>query len=273
MTTTQPLTPQEEAIRDVFLKYVRRKRRILSQRDLYEVLNEIGTMQDLDLDKMRGSIETILNDVLASGSLQEIDAVKATASNFMPPGTKIDVSFDLLNHYAADYARQRSLNLAKYLTAQTRSDLQTIIGDSFVQGITPDRVINEIKQLIGLPPVWANAVSKYRQNLTDAGHPAGRVQSMTDTYRNKLLRSRAETIARTEIQEASMWGKHNAWKQAEADGWLPPGLNRIWITAPDEVRCPSCARLSLQVAPVNGYFIDPETNERVERPPRHPNCR
>lgn len=83
----------------------------------------------------------------------------------------------------------------------------------------------------------------------------------------KMEKSRAMTIARTETMAASNFAAEQSYIQSRVVE------SKVWLTAPDERRCPACARMEGKVAKLGEKFIDPLTNTPVEGPPLHPNCR
>lgn len=110
-----------------------------------------------------------------------------------------------------------------------------------------------------------------RQPLT-----AEQIDRMVAAYKRKALKSRSETIARTEAIRTANAGQYEAWRQAIANGAVDGDLVRkIWLLAPDERVCPRCRPIP-GLNPKRGVRLDQEfktPNGRIMLPPEHPNCR
>lgn len=95
------------------------------------------------------------------------------------------------------------------------------------------------------------------------------MESIVEKYSERLLKDRAETIARTEVTYLASAGQMELWNQASNDGLFDRTIAmKEWIVTPDDKLCPICEPLSgLQVG------LDADFPEGVPYPPLHPNCR
>jgi SPP1 gp7 family putative phage head morphogenesis protein len=193
-----------------------------------------------------------------------------------PEPIAFSLSFNKTNPNSVAYAARRAGQLVTSIDDLTRQSIRKIIIDSFNEGIDVRRTAVRIKNIIGLHPQWADAVTKFERRELDRLIKAGvkeakaleRSQKAASAYADRLRGARAKTIARTEIQIAQNEGRMEGYRQADAEGYIDPASMKMWITAPDERTCDICAPLDGQVVPWNGLF-----SIGLEKPIVHPNCR
>jgi hypothetical protein len=110
----------------------------------------------------------------------------------------------------------------------------------------------------------------------------------------RLLKRRAENIARTETIRAANMGTQFGWDAAADAGLLPPGTQKVWIATEDSRTCPICAVLDGNTVDLGGNFdvsveataftIEGEEirvtatrpmkrSSTTRTPPAHPSCR
>lgn len=109
--------------------------------------------------------------------------------------------------------------------------------------------------------------------------PPEKIDIMVERYRSRMLKHRAQTIARTEALRAANAGALETWNQAIDAGKTTVDLVRKrWIVAHDERTCPICKPIPKRNEGVEGYGI------RIDQPfqtsagsvmtaPIHPDCR
>jgi SPP1 gp7 family putative phage head morphogenesis protein len=85
-----------------------------------------------------------------------------------------------------------------------------------------------------------------------------------EKYTQKLIRTRAQTIARTETMRASNEGQAQLWRQAQEMGLLTGKEQKVWQVADP---CPICAPLDGERVGINEDF------SVGQDPPLHPRCR
>lgn len=98
---------------------------------------------------------------------------------------------------------------------------------------------------------------------------------ITPGARNALDRAilaRADILGQTEAWQARQLAKSVVWMTDEANGHLPPGCRKRWITAHDEIVCPICGPLDQQEARLSDKFQLPN-GKVLWAPGVHPNCR
>lgn len=153
------------------------------------------------------------------------------------------------------------------ISQETRDAINSIVERSIQEGIAPYDAAVLIKAVIGLNSPQANAVMNYREELVDSGLSAENIDRQVSKYADRLLDSRSETIARTEIM-----GALNSGRQSEADDARAAGLLtnpvKTWQLTPDDLLCPLCEEMEGETVPIDAPF-----SSGVDFPPLHPNCR
>ena len=192
----------------------------------------------------------------------------------------MDRMFKFMNEKAVDYARTRSAQLVRSIDESNRLAIRQLITRAFTEPRTGKQTARSIREIIGLHPRWAMAVERFKdQNFrnfvqegmaTDAA--TAKSELMAEKYRGKLIRRRAEMIARTEIQTAQNFGREASWVASERVGLVDPRSEKQWVTAPGGSRygppCDECMDMRDVRVPWNGVFPN-----GFSMPPAHPNCR
>lgn len=201
--------------------------------------------------------------------------IPAWASTTRP---KIDVSlsFDKTNPNSLYFAQQRAAALVTAIDEMTRQAVREIITESFNDGIDYRATAKRIKNVVGLHPRWAKAVTKYEKNqyqrLVASGVKESKAKSqaadMATKYSESLKSKRATMISRTEIQIAQNEGRLEGWKQAFDEGFVDAESMKMWVTAEDERTCPICQDLDGETV----GWLDSFSNG-LQKPIAHPHCR
>jgi len=193
-----------------------------------------------------------------------------------PPAAGFNLSFNKTNPNSLAFAAKRAGQLVQSIDTLTREAIRRLIIDSFNNQVDVRITAQRIKNIIGLHPRWAQAVSTYEkkefERLMKAGIKEAKAretsQKSASNYADRLKGVRATTIARTEIQIAQNEGRYEGWKQADEEGYVDPASMKMWITAPDERTCDICAPLDGETVAWNSVF-----SIGLEKPVVHPNCR
>lgn len=194
--------------------------------------------------------------------------------------TPVDRMFNSINGWALQYAETRSSQLITAIDSSNRLAIQQLITQSFTEPRSVDKTARMIQRIIGLHPRWALAVERFhdknfRNAIKDGMSTAkaeARADAMAATYRSKLIRRRAMTIARTEIQQAQNFGRESSWVAADNMSLIDPRSMKEWRTAPVASSygrpCEICMEQRGTRVPWNGVFSNGSS-----MPPAHPNCR
>lgn len=202
-----------------------------------------------------------------------------------PPDVEFTVAtqrpdlFEYVDRRATEYARTRAANLVVQVDSANRLAIRRVIHESFTQPATADQTARKLRSMVGLHTRWARAVMNfddvnYRRFLKDGmTQEAARARAdvLTKRYSDRLIRRRAEMIARTEIQQAQNWGRQAAWDGGSKAGYVDMASMKEWRTAPMGSQygppCPICTELRGTRVPYNGTFAN-----GYEMPPAHPHC-
>lgn len=194
------------------------------------------------------------------------------------PGAQIVTDF--IDPAAIRYAETRGAMLVRDVDAANRTALRYILRDSMAKGLSAYDTARAMRQSVGLHTRWARAVDNYdaatmRQLLKAGMTPAAaraRADELVKRYRDRLIRRRAEMIARTEIQMAQNMARQTSWDTAYKTGLLDGGSKKEWLVAPSGSRrgapCDTCASLNGKRVQWNAAF---PTGHIM--PPAHPHCR
>ncbi len=196
------------------------------------------------------------------------------AASLLTSQMGIDISFNLTNPRAVQWARTHSARLITEVSESVRESVRAVIADGFTSGIAPRESARLIRDIVGLTDRQAMAVVNYRFDLLEAGRSADDVARLAERYGKQLLNGRALTIARNETINSSLGGQQELWRQAVDKGLLDPEkTQRVFIVTDDDRLCPICAPMDGQQAGLEEPFIDGD-GEPVSMPPSvHIACR
>ena len=219
------------------------------------------------------------------------------ADDVLPSEAIMRFRFDRTSPTAEAYAVKSSASMVTDLADTNIAGVRSLVGRAFQEQRTYQQTataltallseavpLNSVSQRLGsvyginangLFPRYANAVANFAEqtalDLTERGITGSKalkiVQQRSDKYANKLRRSRAKMISRTEIMRANNAGRLHASDQASAKGLFDRDkAKRQWITAPQDA-CYICG-------PLNGVAV-PYNESWYEGEPAfvHPNCR
>jgi SPP1 gp7 family putative phage head morphogenesis protein len=192
------------------------------------------------------------------------------------PKVDFKMSFNKTNPNSLAFAERRAGELVVAIDNLSRIAIRQTIIDAFNEQLDYRATAKRIKNVVGLHPQWAKAVTKFERDefarLVRSGlkEETARARAMerASRYSDSLKSKRATMIARTEIQIAQNEGRYEGWRQAAEEGFVDPEAQKMWVTAPDERTCEICAPLDGELVPWNGSF-----SIGLEAPIVHPNCR
>lgn len=195
------------------------------------------------------------------------------AASLLTSQMGIDISFNLTNPRAVQWARTNSSRLITEVGESVKEAVRGVIGRGFTEGIPPRESARLIRDIVGLTDRQAMAVVNYRFDLLEAGRSADDVARLAERYGKQLLNGRALNISRTETIASSTNGQQELWRQAVDKGLLDPEkTQRVWLTTPDDRLCPICEPMDGQSVGLEEPFVSDE-GDSVMMPPLHPQCR
>jgi hypothetical protein len=218
------------------------------------------------------------------------------------PSVDVKLSFNLINQEAVKYAALRSAELVQGVVSETRAIIRDAITRGVSEGITVQKTAQGLRTTLveggkivsGLSDAKWNELAHDLQvgmglnrqqwrwlqdrkaKMRDEGVDEADVQKYADAYADKLLRLRANTIARTEPMRAANEGNAALMNQAIDAGYLDAATDRkFWLVTPTDKPCEMCqaiAEANIAGVPLNQPFINPD-GDPLDTPPAHPNCK
>ena len=193
------------------------------------------------------------------------------AFEHLPAPVKNEFRYDVENPAYRKTIQNTTGRLIIGLQQEQNQNIQQIVSRSFTQALSPKRAADQIKNSIGLLPRQEMALMNFQNGLYAQGVKDSKVEEMTDRYADRMLDSRALTIARTEIRTVSNEGQLAVWQEADNQGYLPEGSQKVWVT--DGKPCDICE-------PMDGIAVDLDDSWELDDgtmvfcPPMdvHPNC-
>jgi hypothetical protein len=243
-------------------------------------LSRRKSLQEL-LDQIEGGYYSSVATIPTSLLSLQIDTSKlnAIARKAMGSAARItdekiglNIGFNVRNPTIIEAARNISVDLSTNLSQTSQKILDKVIGDAMEGIVTRREAVKIIESRVGLLPTHSDAVDRYYDTLIQSGATKANAKKLADKYADRLLRYRANTIARTEIARATGIGQAEFWRQAVADGSLPPDAKRVWTTSYDERVCEICGPMNNVEVGIFEQWLTP--NGFVDYPSAiHPNCR
>jgi hypothetical protein len=179
----------------------------------------------------------------------------------------ISLRFDVVNPAAVEHAQNHLAQIVRPFIDDAKEIIAEIVGDAVNGKYTYASAAREIRDTIGLDPRRYEALQNYEASLVELGVSGEALDGKLARYERTLLKSRSETIARTEIMRAATAGQREAWEEAARQGLLRRDeWNRVWKTTDDERLCNECGPMDEEWVAFNDEFQGGD-------PPLHPNCR
>jgi len=168
------------------------------------------------------------------------------------------------------WVENRGAQFITGMTTSTRSTIEKILIEGVQQGLPVREIAKRVEMVIGLTARDANAVLRRRSLLQTQGTKTAQIDKVIKRYREKLIKSRSVTVARTELMAARNQGTVNAWRIAQAQGVAPLDAKKEWVMFDG---CPICASI-VDAGPVdlNAQFYSSESGFYYDAPPAHPRC-
>jgi hypothetical protein len=243
-------------------------------------------LNEIDMILRENMPAMVLNLLAAAGNVAGRELLPLPLTS-LKAVTKARISkplrFDKKNPEAIRWAERHAARLITEIGEEARQAVRHVVVAGLSEGIAPVMQAQMIRASVGLTERYATAVVNFERRLREspgrlvrAGNLTFRVpqSGMTAQARNqavakyadRLTRSRALNIARTETITASNEGQQQLWRQARAKGLLDADVRREWIASGKA--CEICAGLDGKNARLEESF-----SGSIFSPPAHPSCR
>lgn len=182
--------------------------------------------------------------------------------------------FDPMADGVRSWTATHSAEFIANVSAAQMEGLRAVIRRAAVlEDMSVDELSRAIRPMIGLTKQQATANLKYYETLRANGIPPKRARESSLYYSARQHRSRAYTVARTELATAYNAGAYEGTKQAQAAGYLGEVM-KVWCTAFDERVCETCgAQEGVEVAMEEEFGGASSSWSTKLHPPVHPGCR
>lgn len=209
------------------------------------------------------------------------------------------VTFNAAHPNVALQAQLIAAQLVVGIPKDTKRVIAEVVALGSQQGLTTAQQARAIREVVGLPPNWAQAPLRLADEIRTGRVAAatGRrlsatakqqirsrvargtvtssfVQRMQSEYTRSLINRRSLNIARTESLRAAHAGLHESWVQGMQQGAIPQTARRFWLVTPDSRLSPEHARIPRMNPNGRGIrepFFTPDGSFLY--PPSRPNCR
>lgn len=197
-------------------------------------------------------------------------------------GSKFPISFDLTNHRAVQAMQQNKLEFVREFMAEQRRATSTALVEGITQGLNPRAQARMFRDSIGLTRRQEAAVQNYGRLLREGNKEAlgralrdrrfdrtvaasirdgkpltdGQVERMVARYRERYLKYRSETIARTEALASAHEGTEELYRQAiDSGAFSADEIEATWHTSVDGRERDSHRAMDGQTQPHGEPFV------------------
>jgi len=240
------------------------------------------------------TVSTEMANLLSTGRRKAFEAGVAMAAE--GSGVVLDVVPSAIQATIDSHAAQaaaRTSDLIREITTEQRILVGSIVQQGITQQMGVPAIAQQLRNTIGLTQRQAGSVLNFGSALEryaagdmslDAvrsqyqlargiripakGLTQARINQLTQAYRQRWVKHRATTIARTETMHALHAGKMAQWDAMQRQGLISQDLVLEWIVTPDERLCQICMPAHGEQVKAGDIF-----STGVPRPPAHPMCR
>lgn len=276
------LTAQEQRLANLMQRAADLLARGAQSPELRQAIRNANLAQTLDalpwqqyISALEGASGILNTEIQTAGAL--LNGMPSMAP--LPTGMTASFTFNSVDPRALAWAQSQAAALVTEVSANTRAALQQIIVEGFQNNLSVDQIAFQIRSTCGLTEKQSKAVTRLydrvlEQNLAE-GVPLTEARAAADVQSTRLqarlLKTRAQTIARTEILRSQNNGRYLGWTQAVESGLVENNAMKKWDATVASISGVVCDRCR----PMNGEIVrwDESFSNGVNMPPAHPNCR
>lgn len=190
-------------------------------------------------------------------------------------GISARLEFNAVDELSKTYAETQAGKLIKAVSDTQRDTIRQVLGGAMGGHYTTYDAAMKIRDTIGLHPAWAQAVVNLRERvynnaIADGKRPAtatALADKKAAQYSKRLIKKRAENIARTETITAENLGRYATWVDAVDGGIMDKDSTKEWNTEVGDA-CDICRDMDGEIV----KWDQPFSNGKL-MPPAHPGCR
>lgn len=253
--------------------------------------NVIAALEQGNIATAARLIEEMWGQVLEAArpdlAMQLRNAFETAAMSTAIPG--MDLRFDLVNPRSMHWIQRNTGAMIREIDQTTREAIRQLIYTGWRDGLTNQQMAMRIRSMIGLTSRQVSALDRLRQTLESGEFSdlpkevldrlrrlrvlgrarQGKIDQVIEAYRKRMIRERAETIARTESAKAASAGQAEMWRQGADSGEIDRNQMEVrWILTPDDKLCERCRAQQDLRRPIDGDYPN-----GASHPPLHPRCR
>ena len=234
-----------------------------SWRSVIEHLRDTNELADVAARIERGDVAGAIQGVEDAAKAFAIETHAAYVDSGKAAAEWLDgevddklIRFDVANHRAVTWAKQNTADLVREVTQEQKDLVRRVVSDGVAAGRNPRDVARDLRDSIGLTDKQAQYVANFRKALesgdwsdalgrellngnderairaasaADRSLSSSRIDGIVERYRANWVKSRAETIARTEGLRCLHEGTEAMFRQAIDNGDVDAdALVRTW---------------------------------------------
>lgn len=204
--------------------------------------------------KIAAKLGPVLDEAISEGAKLPAEMIPAAA--FLVS----DISVSLFNRYTVEFLQRYKLNLIQAISNNTREAIRNSLIADQIAGKNPRETARNFRNTIGLTPKQEQAVRNYRTYLENLDKAAleralrdkrsdsvilrhikdqkplssDQIDRLTNRYRERYIKYRAEVIARTEALRATSVGNRAAIDELIQTGQVNVNIvRRFWVYTKD----------------------------------------
>lgn len=149
---------------------------------------------------------------------------------------------------------------------RTRAAVRDAIARGLRDGKSIPDIARGVQNVVGLTDGQSLALDRFEKQMVKDGIDPAQMRIRSAAYRDRLLRARGESIARSETMWAQNQGRIDGYSFAVANGAVGTDAKMQWVAA--DGCCDICDDLDGEEITIGDTFSDGS-----DAPPAHPNCR
>lgn len=270
----------EKIVKAGFLEAVEKSRDSVNMSELSQAI----LIGDEFIAYQATNVDNFENELLDTLTIEVQNAFKAgvdSALKELPESKKTMVSIVLAkqelsftNTAAQEYFDAVGAALITNISEQTRIAIRQIIRDAIANNLPVSTVAKTIREIVGLNSIQERAIARQRQALTEKGVKQSVIEATIARRIKKMIKTRAETIARTETGRAVGAGRQQMWDEMVSEGVAEPDTLKKWNTSRDERVGEDHGPMHNITTLINEPFYIGVTGQSVQQPREsRPNCR
>lgn len=276
------LARQERTVRQAFERFVQEVRSPTVIREITELLQAGDTEGALRIvDSYVARMGSVIPRLFQEAAVAEAAALAAELGRIAP---RVAIAFDPTDPVAADLMRRATLSFVVEIAEKQRQAIRQAVGEVIGRGGGYQEAARAFRDTMGLTAYQERVVARYRRLLETGsaealdralrdkrfdptvrraargGEPLSpaQIDRMTDRYRERMLKRRAETIAQTEAVRVTAEARDEAFRQAaEASGLDLNLVDEIWNSTRDRRTRETHRAMNRQVRPFGVAFDSP----------------